>query len=250
MAMDVEFKKRLTGAVLLVLLAVLIIPELLSGPPKATSAAPGAAPLAATAAMASGAAAQSGAPANQVPSALRATVPMAAGVTVDPASAAPTLSYTIKLDNNQPKQPTGESRQRDSVAVTPPPPPLTTPVPGLASRSATAAAPPATPGKAASAPLAGTATSGFSVQLGSFALRASADRLVRELRANGFAAYVSTSASGGKTLHRVRVGAVTDRASAATLLAQLRTAGMKGIANSAAIVAATSGSAVSSTISK
>ena len=231
--MDVEFKKRLTGAVLLVLLAVLIIPELLSGPPKATSAAPGAAPLAATAAMASGAAAQSGAPANQVPSALRATVPMAAGVTVDPASAAPTLSYTIKLDNNQPKQPTGESRQRDSVAVTPPPP-----------------ATPATPDAAASAPVAGTTTSGFSVQLGSFALRASAERLVRELRANGFAAYVSTSASTGKTLHRVRVGAVTDRASAATLLAQLRTAGMKGIANSAAIVAATSGSAVSSTISK
>ena len=228
--MDVEFKKRLTGAVLLVLLAVLIIPELLSGPPKATSAAPGAAPLAATAAMASGAAAQSGAPANQVPSALRATVPMAAGVTVDPASAAPTLSYTIKLDNNQPKQPTGESRQRDSVAVTPPPP--------------------ATPDAAASAPVAGTTTSGFSVQLGSFALRASAERLVRELRANGFAAYVSTSASTGKTLHRVRVGAVTDRASAATLLAQLRTAGMKGIANSAAIVAATSGPAVSSTISK
>jgi cell division protein FtsN len=65
------------------------------------------------------------------------------------------------------------------------------------------------------------------VQLGSFASRANAERLARQVRAQGFAASVSQGASG-RRLYRVRVGPARDHAAASALAQQLRTAGHSG----------------------
>jgi cell division protein FtsN len=65
------------------------------------------------------------------------------------------------------------------------------------------------------------------VQLGSFASRANAERLVQKLKTQGFTASVSQG-SGGRHLYRVRVGPARDRAAAAQLQAKLKGAGHSG----------------------
>jgi cell division protein FtsN len=67
------------------------------------------------------------------------------------------------------------------------------------------------------------------VQLGSFASRANADRLARQVRAQGFAASVSQYSSG-RHLYRVWVGPAHDHAAATHLAQQLRSAGHNGAA--------------------
>jgi cell division protein FtsN len=64
------------------------------------------------------------------------------------------------------------------------------------------------------------------VQLGSFASRANADRLARQVSAQGFPVSVSKGTSGH--LYRVRVGPAHDRAAASELAQQLRTRGHSG----------------------
>lgn len=84
------------------------------------------------------------------------------------------------------------------------------------SRVAEAIATPA-PAKPAAA-----SAGGWAVQMGSFASRATADRLVKELRAEGQDAFVMPVKSGGSTLYRVRVGPMQDRPSAQQALAKLK----------------------------
>jgi cell division septation protein DedD len=67
--------------------------------------------------------------------------------------------------------------------------------------------------------------SGWSVQLGSFASRANADNLVRQLKGQGFAVYVLSGGSGAATRHRVRVGPLPDREAAERTAAKLKTLG-------------------------
>jgi len=64
------------------------------------------------------------------------------------------------------------------------------------------------------------------VQLGSFASRANADRLARQVHAQGFPVSVSKGTSGH--LYRVRVGPAHDRAAASDLAQQLRARGHSG----------------------
>jgi len=65
------------------------------------------------------------------------------------------------------------------------------------------------------------------VQLGSFASRANADGLARQVRLQGFQVSVSQGSSG-RHLYRVRVGPAHDRAAAAALAQQLHAAGHSG----------------------
>ncbi|MCC6171818.1 MAG: SPOR domain-containing protein, partial [Gammaproteobacteria bacterium] len=69
---------------------------------------------------------------------------------------------------------------------------------------------------------------GFAVQVGSFASRASADRLAAELRGRRFETFVSPVRSSGRQLYRVRVGPVEDRAAAQALAVRLKSAGQSG----------------------
>ena len=74
----------------------------------------------------------------------------------------------------------------------------------------------------ASATGAGT----YVVQLGSFASRANADRLARQVRSQGFPVSVSQGTSG--RLYRVRVGPAHDRGAASELAQALRVRGHSG----------------------
>jgi DedD protein len=194
-------KERLTGAIILVALIVLLVPELLTGPVR------------------------SAARANPVGSSRE-----------EP----PLRSYTIKLAD--------ETHPRSSASVhsgPEQPAPLAPPAPNADSVDAQSAAeestPPAPPPAATSArePRATAATGAatpseasaevagaYVVQLGSFANRANADRLARQVHSQGFP--VSVSRGNTSRLYRVRVGPARDRATASELAQQLSARGHSG----------------------
>jgi cell division septation protein DedD len=118
------------------------------------------------------------------------------------------------MSNASPPQATPQPAAQAAVAPKPVTPSAATPPP----RTETP------PPRATTVPAA--ATSGaFAVQLGTFKDRVNADRLVRDVTAKGFNAFVTPIASGGHELYRVRVGPTRDRAAAEALAAQLRRIG-------------------------
>jgi len=200
---DPQAKSRLTGAVILVALVVLLVPELLSGP--------GAKPAAATANPAEGPALRSytvelgdeAHGARRTP-AEPAVAPQA--TTVAPAAGA-TVASTAR-------------------AVQSPPVPLQAPPQAAPAQMDTAVAAPSR-ARPEAAPEAAS-ESGWMIQLGSFASRGNAERLVHDLKAKGYQGFLTESANGGRKLYRVRVGPASDRASAQALAAKLRAAGHPG----------------------
>ena len=66
----------------------------------------------------------------------------------------------------------------------------------------------------------------WSVQVGAFGSTESARKLVEQLEADGFSAYVSSVDRNGKKLHRVRVGPEPARAAADALAGRLKTRGL------------------------
>ena len=188
--MDTALKHRLTGAVILVLLAVALLPELLTGSGRAAR-----------------------------PNAL---LPSEAG-------SAPERSIDIDLTEAA-RAPAGAT-PTPAPTPAPPPAPIELPTPPAVMEPAPATTPPvaeaptpaAAPAKAAPVP-AGT----YFVQLGVFVNRASADRLDRTLRRQGFTPIVKEVTASGKRMYRVRVGPEIDRAAANALLKRLNEAGHKG----------------------
>jgi DedD protein len=89
-------------------------------------------------------------------------------------------------------------------------------------RSAAAAPAPTLPATAAR-PV--TSAGAWAVQLGSFASRANADKLMRQLKNQGFAVYVVPGGSGASVRYRVRVGPMADRGAAAQAVAKLKLLG-------------------------
>ncbi|MEL6447036.1 MAG: SPOR domain-containing protein [Pseudomonadota bacterium] len=65
----------------------------------------------------------------------------------------------------------------------------------------------------------------WAVQVGSFSNRENAQRLATELRGRGLLAFLSQVESGGRTLHRVRVGPQASRAEATAVAAELTASG-------------------------
>ncbi len=62
----------------------------------------------------------------------------------------------------------------------------------------------------------------WAVQVASFAARATSDRIASELKAKGYPAFVTAFAVKGQTMYRVRVGPAEDRAAAETLLKKIK----------------------------
>ena len=188
--MDTALKHRLTGAVILVLLAVALLPELLTGSGRAAR-----------------------------PNAL---LPSEAG-------SAPERSIDIDLTEAA-RAPAGATPTPAPTPAPPPaplelptPPAVMEPAPATTPPVAEAPTPAAAPAKAAPVP-AGT----YFVQLGVFVNRASADRLERTLRRQSFTPIVKEVTASGKRMYRVRVGPEIDRAAANALLKRLNEAGHKG----------------------
>jgi DedD protein len=204
--MDRRVKERLVGASILVVLVVLIVPELLSGPPAPAPTHAGA-----------------GLPVS-APEPVR-------NVTVDLAtSKAPTPEQAAEAPASSAEQPQPQPRSADTAsavegadlstgdgAPSAAPPPRT---PSADSVETTVPAP-------ISVPVAKPAAAGrtWAVQLGSFASRANADKLVHQLKSRGFSVYVAQGGSGPSLRYRVRIGPMADRGAAAQTIAKLKTAG-------------------------
>ena len=192
--MDRRVKERLIGASILVVLIVLLVPELLSGPKSAPSPQPSAALPAAA-----------------------ASEPNRTTVLVD-------LS-TSKSAAAPEQEPT------DQGASTAAAPPGSAPA-GSTASPADNAAPTAKPAPlyapavdSAAPPPISSRRGAWSVQLGSFASRANADNLTRQMKGRGFAAFVLEGGSGSSVRYRVRVGPLPDRESAERTAAKLKALG-------------------------
>jgi DedD protein len=84
---------------------------------------------------------------------------------------------------------------------------------------------PAGPVETSAAPPISSARAAWAVQLGSFASRDNADKLQRQLKAQGFSVYTLTGGSGPAPRYRVRVGPLADRDSAEHIAAKLKALG-------------------------
>jgi cell division septation protein DedD len=195
--LEQQAKQRLTGGVILVVLLVLLVPELLTGPrpqPKPTPAQPDQAPMRSYT-MDLGDAGR----ANSAPVAASTAVPPASEPAVRAAPPSAPASAPAPEATHTPPQPAA------TVSRTVPPPAAPTP----------------------RAPVA-HGTAGWTVQLGTFSSRENAAHLVAGLKSHGFSASIAAATRGAHKLYRVRVGEERDRAAAQKLLARLRAAGEKG----------------------
>jgi|SRR5688572_11188066 DedD protein len=198
--MESRAKQRLTGAVILVALFVLLVPELLTGPRDAHPPAE-----------------------NSSDEGLRRY----------------TIDLDAQQGSGQPMAPASNDAPVALPEVASPmnaPPEAATPATSPAAAAPAPAAPTAPPvtanpmapanNVAAPAPRAEPGT--FVVQLGSFGSRENAERLVRDMTARGFATFIAPITSNGRELYRVRVGPTRDRASAEALAAELKRVGQSG----------------------
>jgi DedD protein len=184
--MDETLKARLIGAAVLVAIAVLLIPELLSGR-KAPSPADEAGPS---------------------PKGTRTFTIELEGMPGQAARvpAAGSVEPATKPQPEAPRVVRQEAPAPSAVASTAP---------------ATNAAP-ATGGTPTAAP----SRAGWYVQVGAFGSADSARKLVKELEGAGYRALVSPVTRSGKTLHRVRVGPEAKREDADRLAGRLKARGL------------------------
>ncbi len=196
--MDTALRNRLTGAALLILLAVILLPEMLTGEGGNRSAAT---------------------------------------QTVEGVEQ-PVQSYDFDLSEEAqvPPPPAVEAPVPASAPAATPPAttPIAPPTPAAAvatplakAGEVPAASTPAPVTAPEPKPAVQTPETGYFVQIGVFSNKASADRLARELRQKKFTVVV-TQLDGAKPLHRVRVGPAADRKAAEALAKRLAAAGHKG----------------------
>lgn len=223
MRMDRKLKERIVGAVLLVLAAVLVIPLFLDGPDpeapteRATVALPPAEDTDArtrTVRLEQ----QRDTPVAPPPAAEPVPAPEPLPTPRDAPAPAPVEAAPSAPAETSPPAPAAEP------APTPAP---TTPAPASEPAPAPTPTPAPTPAPADPAPTA-TSGEGWLVQLGSFGNRDNADRLAAELRDKRFQSFVTRHESGGRVLHRVRVGPAGTREEADALLARLAAEGYSG----------------------
>ena len=222
-AMDESLKARLIGAAVLVAVAVILIPELLSGRGRAQSAAP--------------VPGESGTrtqiidiPVNGAATSALAPTPAAGGQgSINPGT--PSGPPAAPADTGEAES-TPASVPAPSTAVAdtrpdPAPPATATTTASAASRPVVA--PPPAPAAAVAQPAtppAAAARGGWAVQVGAFGSTAAAGKVVNELGSAGFRAYVSPVQRSGKTLYRVRVGPEADRSRADATAAALKGRGL------------------------
>ena len=187
--MEQRVKERLTGAIVLVAIVVIVVPELLTGPRRSSTPEP------------------------------------------------PTKSVTLDLGGDAHRVASTPAPVTVPVAASTPPPATVPVVPAAPTAPPTDAPPPAAapdagqkPESATQAPAESTASAngGWVVQLGSFASRDNAQRLVQELRHKGYAAFESEFHGTTRVLYRVRVGPEQDRARAEVVATRLAREGYRG----------------------
>jgi DedD protein len=227
--MDRSLKARLIGASVLVLIVVLVAPELLSGRKAVT----GEAPVATTGNGQTrtytielgkpGSAATTDADAPRGKFAPEAAPPAAERAPRAAQSPEPATSPAAQAQVASAPPQTRPARTRE-------PPTTGAATAARESGAGSAEAPDAESprvakqetGSSDSRPSRGT----WSVQVGAFGSSESARKLVEQLEADGFSAYVSSVYHNGKRLHRVRVGPESARAAADALAGRLKSRGL------------------------
>jgi cell division septation protein DedD len=221
--LDTALRNRLTGAVILVLIAVLLLPELLTG-------SGGVASRSATGSNATRDAAgeSAGAPLQTLQIDLSGSARAPAG---SPSAALPETPEDaepppgpVQLPVPEVSQPPAEATPQAPVSEPVPEPvpePVQQPVQQPARAPVVPEAVPATPAAAPAAAPAPRATR-YYVQVGTFATRERAEAAQKDLARRGFEVIINETTSGARRFHRVRVGPVADRAAAVELDARLR----------------------------
>jgi DedD protein len=209
-------KERLVGAAVLMAAAVILIPEMLSGPDRDSQAEPAAqarndAPIKTyTIDLSQSHSTQ------PTPSVVDNRAPPPEQPVVVPA--APATAQPTEVSGAQPAR---EDQAKPEVpAQTPPAAPAVVEQP-TATPARTTPAPSPPLASDAAAPTSGR----WAVQVGSYAREATAERLAQQLRDQGQQAFVMPVKSGGTTLYRVRIGPMKDRASAAAALRAVKSPG-------------------------
>jgi len=222
--MEESLKARLIGAVVLVALAVLLIPELLSGRKAAEPAAEeGAGPRGTrTFTIELG---QAPGQATRSPTTTSAPVPSASPANSLPAP--PVTDPGSEVPAGQPAETAAEAAEAPEPAPTPEPAAATAARPAQSVPPSVETAPDAAPRSEPKPPPALSApTGGWAVQVGAFGSAETARKLVQDLSGAGYRAFVSPVNRGGKTLYRVRVGPAGDRAGAEQLVPRLKARGL------------------------
>jgi DedD protein len=206
-----KVKERLVGAAVLMAAAIILIPEMLSGPDRKSPADSTAAQARNDAPIKTYTIDLSHSSSEQPPAAVvddRAPPPEEL-----PTQAAPEQPATgdqAKPEGPQQSQPPPQAVVEQPTAATPA---VRAPERPLASDSA--------------APTSGR----WAVQVGTFSKEANAERLVKQLRDQGQSAFVMPLKSSGATLYRVRIGPMKDRASAEAALRDLKSPGAKVVSH-------------------
>lgn len=224
--MERRVKERLIGATLLVVLIVLIVPEMLSGP-KPPSAKP----------LTVGLPTSIATPTRSVSVDL-ATSKATAESPPPSAGAASQGAVSDEPSSTASGSAAGNDRTSESVPLNQDAPASAPTVSTLKAQEPSGSAletPPSAPRSASSgsrpdapsdSPARQQGHRGWAVQLGSFASRANAEKLVHQLHARGGSSlYVSASGSGSSLRYRVRVGPLADRGAAERAAGKLRAAG-------------------------
>jgi len=199
--MDESLKARLIGAAVLVAVAVLLIPELLSGRKSAE-------PQPADPAEARGT--------------RTFTIELNGGTAAGELQPPPVAEVPALAPAAVAEQPAADPPA--AVPAEPAPEPVAPREPPVVAK-----APPAVPIKppVETAPAPATVTrGGWAVQVGAFGSAAAAQRLVKDLQGAGYRAFVSPVTRSGKTLHRVRVGPEAGRDDANRLAERLKGRGL------------------------
>jgi cell division septation protein DedD len=214
--MEESLKARLIGAVVLVALAVLLIPELLSGRKAAEPVAEEGAGSRGTRSFTIelGQAAGPGAR-----SAVTTAVPA-------PGAAEPGAAPVAAPADTGAEPPTDPAATKDSGAAAAAAPATVPQVPQSTPPAVTATPDAAQRTEPKSSPAPNAAGGGWAVQVGAFGSADTARKLTQELGAAGYRAFVSPVNRAGKTLYRVRVGPVGDRAGAEQLVPRLKARGL------------------------
>lgn len=212
---DSHLKERLVGAAVLVAAAVILIPEMLSGPAEQDTAVVGAERVVAEGGVKTytidlGNRARSGADDSSEPD------EPAAGAVVEAAAPPPEASPAADTDKPAAAR----------VASSPPPKPAPVSQPAPADAKVPEPTTP-TAAKEVSGPSrpAGVQNLPWAVQVGSFASQATAERLSQDLQRRGYPSFVVPFKPGAQTLYRVRVGPMEDRKAADATVQKLKREG-------------------------
>jgi DedD protein len=144
--------------------------------------------------------------------------------TPKPAATAEELTYAQRLESEKSEEALDKARTSSRPAASPAAPPSTAAPPATSAKvppATVAARPSPTPRPAASARTAPAAAGTFSIQVGAFKDKASADSVVSRLKSRGFEAY-ALGAATPDGLYNVRVGSFAERPDAERVQARLR----------------------------